>query len=309
MPKTATTLLQDRLFARHSQIYYFGKFNGQGFLPSVISVLQTGIDMSVQVKPNDIRAASLAEQIAYAEKNHLTPVLSKEGLAGGPFRQKQEQCKTLAKHFGPCIAIIFVREPADFIKSFYIQMLKGFNTRVFGRPGWMQTLGKPPHYFDINEWLNAAWQSGSTPKDYLAYADTADVYASFLGRENIRIYLYEEFTKHPKNVISQLCKDMGIDSDEGLKLIDGRRANDRLTTGYIGKIKALEKSLIKKVKYRWSSQQERREILFSSHSAGEKINPEITDQWLEKIHAIGDEQNRRLIEEWGLSLGEHGYRS
>lgn len=309
LPKTATTCFQSHLFANHSQIHYFGKFEPEGFPATVHPVLLSNFHGVMKFAPGDIRGESIQKQLAYATENTLTPVLSKEGFSGGAALKKAEQAKLLRKNFGDCKAILFVREPVSFIKSYYVQSLKGFQKRgKTRRSDWMRSLGKPPRYFDINEWMHVIWYSRTSPEQLLSYADTAEIYADVFGRENVKIFIFEEFVKNPKVLVTQLCDYMGIDADEGFRLIDGKRANDRMTTGYIDRLKAIESSRIQSFKFRMAKPGERLKMLDPTDISGEKIDPELSDEWLAKIHAVGDEQNRRIVKTWGLPLTDFGYR-
>jgi len=309
LPKTATTCFQTHLFANHSQIHCFGKYPGMGTVsPTVRPALLSNFERIVEFDSDDIRMASIEKQLAHAMENSLTPVLSKEGLAGGSIEKKQEQARSFVKHFGPCKAIFLIREPSSFIKSFYVQMLKGFHKDRAVKPDWMIALGKPPRYFDINEWLETAWDSNNSPRNFLSYADTAEAYASVFGQENVLIYLFEEFVQNPAQFVTKLCHDLNIDAEEGFRLIDGKRANDRITTDYTERIKTLEKSPLRSFLFRKSSAEKKWKLLNSGTSSGEKIDPQISASWLKQIHAVSENQNRRLVNEWGIPLADYGYR-
>jgi hypothetical protein len=309
LPKTATTCIQKHLFEHHSQIHYFGKFEPGGF-PSVIHPVLLSIFHGVtKFESGDIHIASIKEQLAYSTKHKLTPVLSKEGLAGGTPRKTREQACLFKKAFGKCHAILFVREPTAFIKSYYAQMLQGFHKRKErARPDWMKSLGTPPHYFDINKWMASAWPSKNSPAHFLSYADTAETYAEVFGRENVTLFIFEEFVKNPEALITRLCRIMRIDEEEGFRLIDGKRANDRITTGYIRRLQEIEQSESLAEQFRQASAKMRREMLDPAAQSGEKFKPELSAKWLKKINAVGDKQNRRLVKEWGLPLADYGYR-
>jgi hypothetical protein len=195
----------------------------------------------------------------------------------------------------------------------YGQKLKSFHTGGRNKgsrpmPDWMNALPKPPHYFDINQWLNVTWDAPSLSlRDKLSYADTADVYADVFGQKNLKVLVFEELVRDPKIFITQLCDFMEIDPVEGLKLIQGKRANESVTVEYIDRIKALESSPFQNLRFRMSSPRQRGKILNHKKLSGDRIDPQISDEWLAKIHAVGIEQNRRLIDKWEAPLEEYGY--
>lgn len=311
LPKTASTSIRFNLFAKHSQIHYLGKFIG-GEFPAAIRpvILERWTIHPKTFTPDDIHAKGIEEQLAYATKNNLTPVLSMESLAGGPLWKKMLQALRFKKFFGKSTIILFVREPTSFLKSFYVQMLRNFQERPSGqRPGWMKPLGNPPCYFDINMWLEAIWTRTNSPKNYLSYADTARIYAGVFGRGNVKIFIFEEFIRNPEAFITKLCDTIGINLEEGFALVEGKRSNERLTTDYILRLQKIEQSELLTKQFLKASQNERRQMLGSEDLPGEKIDPQLSEKWLRKINAVGDKQNRRLMKEWGLPLADYGYRT
>lgn len=309
MPKTATTCFQNHLFSQHSRIHYFGKFYSEKFPAAVLPALVAKHLATHPLEPGDIREKSIREQLDYAAGNQLTPLLSGEGLAGGESARKQQQARLFKACFGECKIILFVREPVFFCKSWYAEMLKSFHIRdEEERRGWMKRIEGPPHYFDINEWLEMCWPTRSSPEHFLSYADTAEIYAKVFGKENVKIFIFEEFVRNPENFITTLCDHMGIDSKEGFDLINGKRANERITTEYIRRLREIEQSESLTRQFRSALPKERREMLDPKNQAGDKFKPELSAKWLKKINSVGDKQNRRLVKGWGLPLADYGYR-
>lgn len=309
MPKTASTCFQNHLFAQHSQIHYFGKFGSGKFPDAVRPALVEKHFKPCPMEPGNIREKSIREQLDCVAENQLIPVLSREGLAGGEASRKRRQAQLFKTHFGNCTVILFVREPVSFCKSWYAEMLKTFHFRnIKGRRGWMKRMEEPPHYFDINDWLQASWQTKNSPRNLIACADTAGIYADVFGKENVKIFIFEEFVRNPDAFVIRLCNTMGIDADEGLALISGKRSNERITTGYIRRLQEIEQSEDLTRKFREGKNKERRQMLDPENLPGDKFKPELSAKWLKKINAISDEQNRRLVNEWGLPLADYGYR-
>lgn len=308
LAKTATTCLQVHLFANHSQVHYLGKFTPGGLPAPVRPVLLTKVCRILPLQPGDIRETSLKTQLNYAANNNLTPVLSEEGLSAGWCWKKAAQALWLKKKFGNCQITLFVREPVSFIQSYYTQILKDFHRRAVLRESWAKSLGEAPHYFDINEWLAAAWHSLNPPSQFLRYADTARIYATVFGKENVRIFIFEEFIRNPENFITDLCGHIGIDPKEGVDLINGQRANEGLTTGYIHRLQEIERSQSLTGQFRKASPKERRQMLDPANLTGDKFKPGLSDKWLKKINDLGDRQNRMLVKDRGLPLADYGYR-
>jgi len=308
LPKTATSCLQMHLFRNHSQVHYFGKFKPGGLPASVRPVLLTGHCKIRELEPGDVRETDIQNQLVYAAENNLTPVLSEEGLACGWVWKKMIQARMLKKAFGNCQILFLIREPVSFVRSYYTQMLKDFHRKKSMKESWVKPLGPPPHYFDINEWMSAAWVSLNPPSQFLRTADTARIYAKVFGKENVQLFLFEEFVQNPETFITGLCDHLGIDPKEGFDLIDGKRANDGITTGYIRRLQEIEQSEDLARQFRNARPKERKQMLNPADPSGEKFQPKLSGKWLKKINALGDKQNRLLAANWNLPLADFGYR-
>ncbi len=310
LPKTATTSIRFNLFAKHSQIHYLGKFLG-GELPPAIraAILERWTLKEKYFGIGDVRKQGIPEQLVYASKQNLIPVLSMESLAGGPLWKKKLQARRFKQFFGDCKIILFARKPVSFLGSFYAQMLRNFQERSSQHGArWTRTLGEAPHYFDPNEWLQATWKTIGSPKNFIRYADTATAYARVFGRENVDVLLFEELVRSPESFIEKLCAHIGIDPEEGYHLIEDKRSNKRLTTDYTDRIHEIEQSNELTAQFRAASPKERREMLHSEKQIGKRITPQFSEHWLKKINAIGDNQNRILAKKWGLPMSDYGYR-
>ena len=92
------------------------------------------------------------------------------------------------------------------------------------------------------------------------------------------------------------------------KLIHEKRSNIRLTTAYIENIQNAERSPLLKKQFIEASQEERKKMLIPDNFDGERINPEFSHKWQRKIEKLSLKQNRRLVLDWNLPLGDYGYK-
>ena len=301
--------MQQHLFSHHSQIHYFGKYDTTEMLEAVRPALLATEVNTWNPPADDIYAKPLPEQLRYAAENGLRPVLSKEGLSGGPLERRQRQARLFKEHFDNCKIILVVREPVSLVKSWYAEMLKAFQTRSWvENRGWAGKLPQPPHYFDANTWIHLCWKLRCSPKNFISYADTAATYADVFGKENVHLLLFEEFVQNPAGFITRLCSSMEIDSDEGVQLTHGKRSNNRISTAYVERLKELEQSELLTGQFRQADLQTQLEMLNPNDQSTEKIIPEFSRQWLRKINSTGTRQNRRLVKEWNLPLAVYGNR-
>ncbi len=309
LPKTATTCFQSHLFTHHPQIHYFGKYADDS-VPEFVRPAFAAKFCATKIFPSgDIREADIPTQLTYAAENNLTPVLSKEGLSGGEPNRKQQQAELFKRVFGECRIILFLREPVSFCKSWYAEMLKAFQTRPrTNHPDWAGNFPPAPHYFTPDEWINACWERKCSPQHFFSYADTAEIYANVFGRENIRFFVFEEFQKKPEGFIEKLCTYLHVDAQAGIELLDGKRANDRITTDYVEQIKKIGASRLRKFFFQRSGQESQLKQLSPKQLSGEKFNPEFSAEWLNKINEVAREQNRRITRDWKLPLADYGYQ-
>ena len=309
LSKTATTTLQTQLFENHSQLHYFGKFTNGGVHKPVRSAFLAKKVRIIQSDKDHLLEKSIPEQLAYAKEHNLTPLLSQEGLSNGTPERKRKQALRLKETFGDCKAILVVREPVSFIQSCYTQQLMNFHTIPFGQSAkWTKKTGKPPRYFDINQWLEACWNPQNPPQKILSTADTADIYAEVFGKENVSVLIFEELVRHPNAFVERFCKTLNINTQEAQKLLKEKRANDRITVDIVERIQQMEKSPLQRIRFRCASRQKRWDILIPNRDCTEKFRPELSNHWKKTIWKFCREQNQRLAAGWNLPLADYGYR-
>lgn len=306
MPKTATTTLQTLLFNHHSQLYYLGKFGRRGMPASVMPALLRRQRQSAPFKAEGMLASSLEEQLAHADRLGLRVVLSKEGLSNGSMVAKYRQAALFRKTFGECKIVFFIREQLSFVKSFYAEMLKSYQFRTH-RKEWMRRFPPAPHYFDINDYLEVALRPRMVLMQYLSVNDTANIYARVFGRQNVHIYLYEAFCRQPRETIAALCKDVGIEPAEALELVGRKQLNQRVTSGFIERLREIESSAELTSSFRTCNPGQRRQMLPPA-LPGEKIATRLSTRSAGRLQKLAARQNRKLLRQWDLPLKDHGYQ-
>lgn len=131
-------------------------------------------------------------------------VLSEEELSGnlhtgglhGAF--SKELAHRLYGCFPEGRVVIFIRNQRTMISSAYKQYVKGGGTRRierFLRPS------KAPH------------KNPSFELDFLAYDRLVACYESLFGRQNVSVYLYEDFSADPRRFAERFAADLGLDLD------------------------------------------------------------------------------------------------
>ena len=317
MPKTATTCIQQHLFARHSQIEYLGKLltsphSGNEYLHAAVRAMNAHLTGNGDAPPEGRCRRQLGRLVRPALAAGRVPVWSREGNTFGSRRQKERQAGLLRRMWGPSRVLIFIRHPLTFVESIYFQKLKSFQMLKPAHAALTDRVGELPRYFDIETWLEVMWSL--PPKGamtHLLCADTANAYAAEFGRQNVHLFLFEQFAEDPPEVIRSMCRFIGIDAEEGVALLDGQRANDRWTVEQIERLKAIEGSPSESLRFRQGTWRDRRRMLGLEGpvpTAGTpRARAEIPPMWQERILQFAREDHRRLVDEWGLPLERYGY--
>ena len=317
MPKTATTCMQQHLFARHGQIEYLGKYpnsrsSGGKYPHAAVQVMTERLLRSGRPRATERCRREMAALIGAALAAGRVPLWSREGHTSGGRNLKRRQARFFRRAFGPSQVILFVRRPDKFMESMYFQSLKGFQKSGRKRPSWTKYFGPLPRYFSLSQWLDVMWglrHRGAFTN--LLCADTADAYAAEFGRENVRVFLFEQFAEDPPAVIRSLCRFMGIDPEEGVRLMEGKRANDRWTIEQIEKLKAIERSPAELRAFREGTRQVRQRMLGLDEGnrprGGPKARTEVPPEWRDRMREFVRDDHRRLAVDWGLPLARYGY--
>jgi hypothetical protein len=314
MPKTATTMLQERLFAQHPQVDYLGKHKG----PHKFNCLHTARFMeetnnpNVRVSTNLINAVQ--EEVQLRRRSNKTLVISKEGLTSGTVEKRRWQAIRFHEAFGECHILITTREPLSFIEALYFQQLKGFYLMRISYRVLRHRYGLPPCYFDINSWLDTLaalpCRGGLT---HLECADTAEIYSDVFGRDNVHVVPYELLNRDTDSFVCEVARSAGIDVDNAIQLCQGQSLNVRWSEKNIDNLKQFEKTLLGRWRYRFSLHRPivLNRLIGVSHAPTADTSPKakvtISRQWSDRITEIGRDQTQKLLENWDLPLAELNY--
>jgi hypothetical protein len=147
-----------------------------------------------------------------------------------------------------------------------------------------------------------------SPIDGFFYHRIASLYASLFGKENIHILLYEDFIHRRVQFMEELCSILNIDPVEALESLKGRWERKRNT--------------IRELRYHEFRDGFFRNVSFSNYLPfGKKIKKSfltylgkgspadgfMSESWKTRIAELYREDNRRLEEEFKVSVGQYGY--
>ena len=315
MPKTATKTLQWRLFSRHREVFYLGRYDGQQFVEH--QRFNCCRDKDVQTLMHQIAHGpvynpdfNLCEQIykniqETARVANLVPVWSWESYSTDVLSKRQIRARNLRRVFGDANILMVIRNPISLLESAYYQHIKRENVST--------TLGyfTPPYYQTINEWLRDNFHGEILP--HLQYAETAQVFVKHFGRENVHVLLFEDLVANEEEFYRGVCRLMQIDADEGMALVSGERENERWTKEQVDVLARTVNSPIRSFFYRLKSRAQRLRLLGLDGygvplQAGERARAMISPAWKEEIFKTTCEGNRWLEEQFQLPLHKHAYQ-
>ena len=315
MPKTATKTLQWRLFACHSEIFYLGRFDGS-FFEGKYRQFGACRDQNVkslmqQIAYGDIYNPDfsqckkiLAEVLEPAHQQNLLPVWSWESYSTDILAKRRVRARNLKKVFGEARILMTIRHPVALLESAYFQQLRRDNVGAHG------TVGQPPYYLPIDDWLSSEFNGEVIP--HLQYADTIQAYVDQFGIDNISVFLFEDLFADKHTFFKSICDAMGVDHDEGIRLMDEKTDNERWTVRQIEALVKIKGSFFESLKFRFSDKQTRKQLLELGRDniplmEGPKAQAPISPEWQNKIYEMTEKGNRWIEEMFNLPLEKYGY--
>jgi hypothetical protein len=245
----------------------------------------------------------LQDVLKPAREKNLLPVWSWESYATDILANRRVRARNLRKVFGKAKIAMALRNPIDLLESAYFLWLKRENIGAKGKRG------RPPVYFTISEWLEK--DPHGEVMHHLEYAQTIQAYVDQFDRENVHVFLFEDLREDPEGFFRRICRTMGIDEDEGVRLTEGQQDNLRWTVRQIDTLEELKRSFRKSLRFRLATKKARKETLGLDRRGvplpGEKASAPIPPHWKERVFKITSEGNRWLEKIYNLPLARYGY--
>jgi len=308
LPKTATTLLQQVLFAHHEGIAYMGKYpkrvlrrNGESY--GSIDLLMRSIHRCARPdRKTSAHAAAVRDFVGRSQASGRVPLWSSEGICSGGIRNRELRAKSFAAFFGRYRTLIVLREPISFVKSMYLQKLKEAQYRR-RRDRLIKR-----RFFEVEEWLAENWAERPTGAlSNLDYAQTVDVFSRY--SDDVGVFLFERLVSDKEAFIREICRFVGIDADRSIELISNQRRNPRLSQEQISKMRETYGNIFKRIFLNLVTRKYRREYFGMNQGKSQATPAEVVipEEWRARIHEFAREGNRRLASQWRLPLAEYGY--
>lgn len=280
--KTATSSLQQLVFAHHPEIQYLG-------LPERNTEIRWAIKHICYADSIVYEEGKVSDifDSAIQELNLQQPVLlSHEILTSHESKDKGLVARRLKSLFPDAKIFFTLRRQEEVLGSFYLQKLPKYmrvNSFVpFDR--WLKEESKLP-YDSILDDLN--------------YFQTVNYYAKLFGKEGIRLFLYEDLRKDSKNFARQMAEYLGVDSIIFQRLTQSGLKNPTISQEYVDFWNRWSPYLPHKLAWKLCKRVVNKE--------GVPAKIDIGDYGRNTVYKMSAEGNRCLSKEFHVSLEDNGY--
>ena len=302
-PKTATTTFQKHVFPQHEEIDYLGKF-----IPSFQyrdEKLFPEIDKLMTTESSQYTSSQELREIVDRYRQQSTKkimLISSESFIHVTAIDLGVVAQRIKEAFNPCKIVITIREQCDLIKSFF---------GLHGRFGQYLFLCKEEGEqiripLSMEEWLTYSFRAYH--KNFLSilhYNEIINYYCELFGRENVGVFLFEEFVRDKPTYIRNLCAFLGIDWDRTLRLVENKHENPNLSKGEFFYYRVMSK-LLKQFHFDIATMN-RSNWRFGSIGGSQKAENHISAFWMDKLRILYKDGNRELMKGFGLQLDSFNY--
>ncbi len=308
MTKTGTTTLQRALFSQHSDIYYLGKTVSKNrlirecvsreiydFLRPII--LEPNLPLDVEKYKTLLRERIISE--AGSDK---IIVASWESLAMRPVRQHAKMLERAYSVFGPFRVMITIRNPLTWITSEYLQNLRGHFVRR--NHSWMGNSA----YIDFDTWLKKNLLQEKSLGAIFSYGENIRSAIDLLGRRNVAVFIFENMLNNPVHYYREIQDFLGVDTSEGLKLVNKAHFGERLTRGQLSNLQRIDQGAMwSKFIFRRRTRNYRRSVLNMSTDDNTPVDIALPSYWETRISDATRSDNQWIARNYELPLREYGY--
>lgn len=315
MPKTATKTLQWRVFAKHSDIFYLGRYDGPSF-GKKHRIFKACRDEQVLQIMDEIAYDGISQpdipkcrrlMVEYLEANNrqqLIPVWSWESYSTDSRKNRGLRAKNLKDLFGTARILVTIRNPVKLLESAFLQQLKRDNI------GSGYRRGNGVFHCSIEHWLERDRSSDIT--NHLDYPKTIQMYTEQFGVENVCVLTFEHLLQDKIAFFTKLCNFMRINLEETLATIGTNVDNSRWTETQLERLQEIKKSHARSWQFRCAQRPHRREMLDLDkkgvpRSLNSSATAPIPADWQKKIAARTETGNLWLEQVFDLDLSELGY--
>jgi hypothetical protein len=291
--KSGSTTLQNALFAHHPGVANLGEpVENLSALDAMRMTWNSCHRDPQQRRPFDLeRAQDLWRQALASTKGRKVVVFSKERLTLYDYcSHPGDGClpHKLRAVVGPARIVIVARHQIRLIESLYYAKTNG----EVSPERWLQRQTQGP----LNKERFHVYR----------YHAFAKAYSEAFGRENVGVFLLEDLAKNTDSFARRLCSFVGIDPDEGVRLLQGERLHGRTTRRGLtyAKLRKLWQPYIRFGKFVPAPIV----TAFSQFiGRGQPLRVELPACWVAELESYYRDDNSRLAQDWDLPLERYEY--
>ena len=214
LPKTATTSLQEKVFAAHPGVAYLGPKADYPEFDKVMATLSFAESLNYDAARSARIVKDLLSSFTYEEK----PLVASYEVLTAQGRDRRLKAERLKALFPNARIVITVRRPEDMLVSMYFQWLKGFGGKRLEAPS-------------LEAWLDQDWRDAWRGNFLrLQYEKVLELYRSLFGRENVLLLFFEDLVDDRAKFARQLSEFIGTDSEATEHLLAKEKSNPRMTS-------------------------------------------------------------------------------
>lgn len=308
LPKTATTMLQKHLFQQHPQVAHaahpikFVTFDPDGQTHRFIDEIcnNPSWDEGFCRGYAEGSLASLAESrrtLVVSEESISFNGIIDRGLEAGELVDRLDRPQRLKSSFGEAKIVFVIRRPGDWVRSVYLQRLKGYGK-------------KRRSYESLDEWVRQHWDAREQTASVVGnirYGELAGEYARLFGKRNVGIYPFERLQEDPAAFVRDLARFIGIDPEVAVQLTADRRENESLTQRQLLAAHLRASSGFGRFLMESPTLQPLRRIAGQILPGRAPLRPELSPDLMELLNDYCRDDLASLAREWDLPLHEYGY--
>ena len=309
--KTATTTLQLQVLARHPGLVYVAGSDRGGANGGAVAMIKlrtalrlpdgAGFDLEARRRRHAEEVAPLAlsgKPLLLSDEDFSFQGALDDGLEAQRVVSRVAKAERLRAVVGPAQVVLVVRQPLDWVRSLYLQKLRGYGKKyrriaLFG------------------DWLAAHWERRDELASHvsnLRYFELANAYAELFGRENVAVLAYEQLVAEPDVFMAAFARHAGFDEAVAVALLrKAAREKPTLTArqhwaNHLAAKSSLAAYALRAPELAWARR------VASIVAPGRR--PKRVDAPAQLAGAVADfarDDCRRLAAEWELPLARYGY--
>jgi len=238
-PKSGTTTLQKHFFPNVENYKFIGRFKSEEFMDRYKLISSDSFNRLVFEDYIRFDSKKIRDSILNNDNNSF--IISEENFIAISFREKLIKGEMVMPDFALSakklrdifdadkfnVKIFFtIRRQEDLIPSLYAQSYAGY----YAKSSKYDSFSKYFSFFESN--------NRNELNKLLDYNFVVNEYMKIFGRENVKVYLSEEFFVNPKVFYTRLIDDFGFEIDfnqldlkakENVRFEDGYRKTDNIT--------------------------------------------------------------------------------